>query len=191
MRSITEDGISMMSQYDFIHNDTRIPHIDVYTEPGDLMYFPPHWWHEVHNIDEGFGLAFGFRPKIDVLRAPMEFIFPFTTNPGEYSHRVLFFASVFKNIATTIWNSKNLQNIPSIWNPNSKTTHNSDSGLLSRESKICQIAEKIRKYRPTWSWDKFAPPNSPVCPNIAKKLSVDSSGPIDSSRQISEKSTEL
>jgi hypothetical protein len=38
-----------------------IPFQDVIVEPGDLMYFPEHWWHEVHNLDQGFGLMIGFR----------------------------------------------------------------------------------------------------------------------------------
>jgi hypothetical protein len=38
-----------------------IPYQDVIVEPGDLMYFPEHWWHEVHNLDQGFGLMIGFR----------------------------------------------------------------------------------------------------------------------------------
>lgn len=56
--------IGMISGYSYLPNDTPIPYVDVETKAGSLMYFPPHWWHEVHNIhDDQFGLACGFRPK--------------------------------------------------------------------------------------------------------------------------------
>lgn len=31
---------------------TRIPYQDVVAAPGDLMIFPEHWWHEVHNLED-------------------------------------------------------------------------------------------------------------------------------------------
>lgn len=36
--------------------------IDVLVEAGDLLYFPPHFWHEVHNVGDGYGLMVGVRP---------------------------------------------------------------------------------------------------------------------------------
>jgi hypothetical protein len=99
------------------------------------MYFPPHWWHEVHNIHTDFGLAIGFRPKIDALRSPIEFMLPFITRPGEFAHRMLFFGSMFKSVARTLLGISRV------------TTLNSDSGVYSRERESCAMAENIRKYR--------------------------------------------
>lgn len=43
-------------------NGTDIPFSEVVAEPGDMLYFPEHWWHEVHNVEpERFGLMIGFR----------------------------------------------------------------------------------------------------------------------------------
>jgi hypothetical protein len=46
----------------FTFDNSAIPHIDVITEPGDLMYFPPLWWHEVHNLAPDFGFGIALRP---------------------------------------------------------------------------------------------------------------------------------
>lgn len=47
----------------YVHG-TDIPFTEVVAEPGDMMYFPEHWWHEVHNVEpESFGLMIGFRSQ--------------------------------------------------------------------------------------------------------------------------------
>jgi hypothetical protein len=149
LRTITEDGVSSVCAWDFKPERTKVPFVHVYTEPGDLMYFPPHWWHEVHNMNNEFGLAFGFRPKVDAIRAPLEILMPWRLRPGELGHRLLFFVSFLKNALAAVTN-----------------TNNADSGLLSRQTKVCNTAANIRKYIPNWNWDKFAPPDSPICPNV-------------------------
>merc|ERR1719204_642587 len=35
------------SGYDYIPDDVKFQYIDVESRPGDLMYFPPFWWHDV------------------------------------------------------------------------------------------------------------------------------------------------
>merc|ERR1719242_1538215 len=44
-------------------NDPPLPYVDVITEAGDFLYFPPFWWHEVHNIGaDAFQFGCGVRP---------------------------------------------------------------------------------------------------------------------------------
>ena len=61
----------------FIFDDSSVPFTDVVTEPGDLMFFPPHWWHEVHNLDPDFGFGVALRPTSDVKRTIASTLFPF------------------------------------------------------------------------------------------------------------------
>ena len=42
---------------------TGIPYQDVWVSPSDLLIFPEHWWHEVHNVDDGWGMMIGLRHK--------------------------------------------------------------------------------------------------------------------------------
>lgn len=45
----------------FLENST-VPYVEVLVEPGDMIYFPEHWWHEVHPIEaDGFGITVAFR----------------------------------------------------------------------------------------------------------------------------------
>jgi len=54
----------------------KLPVTEIHTEPGDFLYFPTYWWHEVENLNpDEFGLAFAFR----TMRGPhymRSFIFP-------------------------------------------------------------------------------------------------------------------
>ncbi|KAH8043621.1 hypothetical protein JL722_15092 [Aureococcus anophagefferens] len=41
----------------FLENGT-IPFLEVLVEPGDMIFFPEHWWHEVHPVERtGFGMT--------------------------------------------------------------------------------------------------------------------------------------
>eukprot|EP00493_Phyllostaurus_siculus_P015691 UN15933 len=75
------------SGYSYLPNDTPIPYVDVETKAGSLMYFPPHWWHEVHNIhDDQFGLACGFRPKETLF--PLKWLtMPWSAPQGQIMHK--------------------------------------------------------------------------------------------------------
>ena len=48
------------SRHGLIHH-TDIPFVEVLAEPGDILFFPEHLWHEVHNVEEGPGLMCGLR----------------------------------------------------------------------------------------------------------------------------------
>ena len=54
------------------HYDTNFPkgpkYIEVTTNPGDILYFPSFWLHEVENVGEGFNLGFGLRPSFRALK---------------------------------------------------------------------------------------------------------------------------
>lgn len=147
-RIVTHDGISLNSAWDFFPEDTRVPIVDVLTEPGDLMYFPAHWWHEVHNEGDEFGFAFGFRPFDDMVNLPLEILFPMRLHKGEMGHRLLVAASLIKGGISKLMKSTQV------------TTANSNSGLASRRVGICAMMKEIRKFVPTWSWDKMAPPGT-------------------------------
>ena len=38
------------------------------SDPGDLLYFPGFWWHEVHNKGEHMNFGCGIRPRESVAR---------------------------------------------------------------------------------------------------------------------------
>lgn len=62
METVPERGIPgvWLSKHQLIHN-TNIPYQEVLAEPGDILYFPEHLWHEVHNLEDGPGLMCGLR----------------------------------------------------------------------------------------------------------------------------------
>lgn len=49
-----------LSRHKLIHT-TDIPFEEVLAEPGDILFFPEHLWHEVHNVENGPGLMCGLR----------------------------------------------------------------------------------------------------------------------------------
>ena len=63
MRSIKGDNPGVFySEHVFIDTEHGIPFFDVLVEPGSLMFFPAHWWHQVHAIDkEKFGFTIAMR----------------------------------------------------------------------------------------------------------------------------------
>jgi hypothetical protein len=142
MRPIPIDGVSMMSGFDYLPDDCGIPFVDVTTEPGDLMFFPAHWWHEVHNLYDNHGIAFGLRPKLDMLRAIFEIGFPALANRALPPHRLLFVTGSIMNLFRRT------------------TTVNKESGLKGRISHTKDIYHNIQKHIPSWTWDKF---NQQVC----------------------------
>lgn len=49
------------SETGFIENQT-IPFLEVVVRPGDMIFFPEHWWHEVHPIEaDSFGMTVAYR----------------------------------------------------------------------------------------------------------------------------------
>jgi len=79
-----------LSGWAYLPTDSKIPYVDVTTEPGDLLFFPPHWWHEVHNIHaDEFSLAIGLRTKFTVF-PPKWALFPWTSPPQQFAHKISF-----------------------------------------------------------------------------------------------------
>jgi hypothetical protein len=135
------NNVGMISGYAYLRNDTRIPYVDVATEAGDLIFFPPHWWHEVHNLYEGvFGIACGFRPKRTIKRLPLEVALPFLAGPSLTSHKNMFVMGLLKNIV-----SKGM----SVFSGSAK------SGLDHRRTDFQRAKDLIGKYFPGWSWEKW------------------------------------
>lgn len=143
MRPLTNDGTSMMSGYDFLPDDCGIPYVDVTTETGDFMYFPPHWWHEVKNEEDGLGVAFGFRPKMDMKNGIFDMLFPLTANKGLPSHRFSFFGGMLKSALKSAINGY-------------VSTRNENSGVFSRTNAMLESEKAIRKHLPDWTWDKMS-----------------------------------
>jgi hypothetical protein len=137
LKPIPVDGVAMMSGFDFLPDDCGIPFVDVVTEPGDLMFFPAHWWHEVHNLYDNHGIAFGIRPKLDMLQALFEIGLPALANRGLPSHRLLFVSGTIINLFRRT------------------TTVNKESGIKGRISRTKEIYLNIQKFIPSWTWDKF------------------------------------
>lgn len=68
------------------HYDTKYPngpkYISFRTHPGDFLYFPSFWLHEVDNVGEGMKLAVGLRPSISGTVEMWKTAFiPFYENP--------------------------------------------------------------------------------------------------------------
>jgi len=66
-----------------IYNKTAmsIPSLEIITEPGDLMYFPGFWFHEVHN--EGtLNFGCGLRPREAVFHMFKSILVPTVSAPG-------------------------------------------------------------------------------------------------------------
>jgi len=66
-----------------IYNKTAmsIPSLEIITEPGDLMYFPGFWWHEVHN-EGAFNFGCGLRPREAVFYMLKSILVPTVSAPG-------------------------------------------------------------------------------------------------------------
>lgn len=64
MQTIPATGIPgvWLSKHQLIHT-TDIPFEEVLTEPGDILFFPEHLWHEVNNVENGPGLMCGIRTQ--------------------------------------------------------------------------------------------------------------------------------
>ena len=139
IKPVTLDSISLNSRYDFLPDETRIPYVDVTTNTGDLMFFPPHWWHQVENLEDGVGIGIGFRPFDDFAQAFKSCLFPWTVNYGALSmHRMGFILGAIKR--------KMMLSI---------TTTSTSSGLNQRSFHVCKMVEGISTYvEGGWSWNK-------------------------------------
>lgn len=143
IKPVTWDGVSVMSGFDYLPDDCGIPYVDVTTDAGDMMFFPAHWWHEVHNNYDGWGLAFGFRPKADFANALFDAAFPLLANTGVAAHRLLFLSGIFKQAAAKLLGTAKT------------TTQNSGSGLKGRIEHLNAITKQMNDHIPGWTWDNF------------------------------------
>jgi len=143
MKPLTTDGTSMMSAYDFLPDDCGIPYVDVTTEAGDFMYFPAHWWHQVKNEENGIGVAFGFRPKMDMQNGLKDIAMPLLANKGLPSHRLTFFGGLIKSAIKS-----KLTGFVS--------TRNDKGGVFSRTNTMWEMEQAISKHIPGWTWDAMS-----------------------------------
>lgn len=155
LRAITNDGIATVSKYDYLPDDTRIPYTDIWVEAGDLMYFPRHWWHEVHNTKDNFGIAFGFRPVTDIFRTPLDVALPFMLPTGDAGHRFLCATAAVKNAIGKLMEKFGAKVDP--------ITTNSNSGIASRAA-LCKSVREIQRFVPKWSWNSAVSGDVMECP---------------------------
>jgi len=66
-----------------------VPRVHIITEPGDFLFFPRWWPHEVWNHD-GFGFAFAFRNQREVILALRNVFMPWFAIPGELPLDILY-----------------------------------------------------------------------------------------------------
>lgn len=109
------------------------------------MFFPAHWWHEVHNNEEGVGIAFGFRPKADFAFAIRDALLPIQAPDSLPSHRLTVLSGLLKTTLTRIFSE---------FSP--PTTANEESGIKGRQGVMRNAVQEIRKYIPTWDWDRLS-----------------------------------
>lgn len=141
LRPVTLDGISMISYYDHVSDDTRIPYIDITSDAGDFMFFPRHWWHHVTNVHEGIGIGVGFRPKEEIPSNIIQAFFPFLVPYKAYAfHRVVFTLGLAKRFYKSV-----VLGITS--------TIGGRSGLGSRTRVFCYVLENMNKYTPRWGYN--------------------------------------
>lgn len=61
--------------------ETKVPVLEITSEPGDLFYFPGFWWHEVNN-EGSLNFGCGIRPRESVLRVFKSLAFPALAFPS-------------------------------------------------------------------------------------------------------------
>jgi len=136
--------VGMISGYSYLQNNTRIPYVDVATNPGDLLFFPPHWWHEVHNVHpDAFGLAVGFRPLKTIY--PLKWLlFPWTTPKGQIIHKLsmipAFALKILSSAGDTLFAGKS--------DTKSGVEHRKQSGRETRK-------KRMKNLYGDFSWDKY------------------------------------
>lgn len=145
MRMVSKDSYyGWMSGRPYLRNETNIPYLDVQTNPGDLMFFPRVWWHEVHNVHPNtFGLGIGFRPHKSIV--PLKyFVFPWIQPPGQMPFQLTFpgiFISkaVKKILQSQIWMQGKIK-----------------SGLSHHRGGMPAYIQRIeRRFGELYSWGKY------------------------------------
>lgn len=168
MAPATWDGIAVMSRYDYMpDNASGVPYREFSVEAGDLMYLPPHWWHEVHNMDaDTFGWALGLRPIGDAAPgAPRDLLFPHRAAYGVVHHRAMLLSR--KILSTLVPSSNKGHNPIDIGTKQKKGV--GQSGLAGRKSHAGKdspagyVRKQMRKHVPTWDWDRINPKAPPCC----------------------------
>merc|ERR1712117_996932 len=118
----------------------KLPYVDVAVGPGDLMYFPPHYWHEVHNDGPvgGFGLAIGLRPKR--IFEIKQFLLPFLMPESLAFHKLALPCGVLGGLLSGAFNPQ---------------TFMSTSGIKVREETGVRTYKWINSFYPGFSWNKW------------------------------------
>jgi len=81
MKAIFTNTIAMGSLLPIYKEEMGIPVVEIISEPGDLLFFPGFWWHEVNNEGE-FNFGCGVRPRENIARLFKSLIFPPVTFPS-------------------------------------------------------------------------------------------------------------
>lgn len=91
MRAFRADVPGVLYSSHGLIEGTGIPYSEVTAHPGDLMVFPEHWWHEVHNIEpDSYGLMIGFRDM-----SPNHLFGGIFKKPSLFFHKTLSLLDIF------------------------------------------------------------------------------------------------
>lgn len=76
--------------YSRFPNFRHVTGYETMLEPGDVLYIPVHWFHQVHSLEAGISINFWWQVRVrQALRRPGLRYFPFAAREG-YLHKELF-----------------------------------------------------------------------------------------------------
>lgn len=96
---ISQEPSVRFSEHLCLNRESKIPIMEILVEPGDLMYLPPFWMHQVVSLEDVPGIMIGLRPLgSSVKRAFLEPLFPFLIPREDFLHHQLMWASTFQTL---------------------------------------------------------------------------------------------
>lgn len=89
-----------MSEYLCINRSIHVPIFEMLVEPGDLLYLPPYWLHQVVSLEDTPGVMIGLRPLSTTLPNMFANTFlPFFYGREDVLHNQLFWFANLRALA--------------------------------------------------------------------------------------------